>query len=287
MTPAASSTDLFDLIGQASRMSILQALLEEDRVSDDAFISFSALKRRTEIEDTGRFNYHLGKLSGTLVVNTDDGYRLSKFGRRILRPMATGYYDPDLPFDGLDLPGACPDCGRPIRVRLVEGVLQVACSSDHVVNYGLVASPGLIAEHSQQDARTALGTLTTHAVELGTAGVCPVCHGPADGEIERMESRECYVFRAPCEKCGNGFMCPIGGCISTHPEVIGFYADHDVDLRQTVPWRHPFRRPGVEEIISSNPLRIGVLVGGELPGESLYVTLNRTGDVRTINRLPE
>jgi hypothetical protein len=285
MSPATSPTDLFELIGQETRMSILQALVEQDKTSDDPVLPFSELKRQAAIEDTGRFNYHLGELLESLVVRTDDGYRLSKFGRRVLRPMATGFYDPNLEIDDLNLPGACPDCGGSLHVRLSENVMQVVCSSDHIINYGLLGSPGLVAEHPPEDARTALGLLSTHAVELGTAGVCPVCHGRTDGGIERMESMDCYVFRAPCESCGNEFMTPVGGCVDTHPEVVELYADHEIDLRSTVPWRHPFRRPGDEEVVSRDPLRVGVLVGDELPDDSLYITLTRSGGVHSINRM--
>jgi hypothetical protein len=284
----APSTDLFELVGQEARMSILRALLDVDRSPEGPHLSFSELKRAAGIDDTGRFNYHLGELLDTLVVKADEGYRLSKFARRVLRPMTTGYYDPDLSIEEIDVPGTCPRCDRSLRVRLEENVLQVVCAADHVVNYGLVASPGLVVEHSSDDAATALGLLTTHAVELGTAGVCPTCHAPTRGEIERgqFDPIDCYVFRAPCGTCGNRFMVPVGGCVVTHPGVVRLYADHDVDLRRTVPWTRPFRQAGAEELVSREPFRLGLVVGDELPGESLYVTVDRAGTVRSMYRLP-
>lgn len=149
--------------------------------SDAPLLSFSELRRQAKIEDAGRFNYHLGELRGVLVVETENGYRLSKFGRRVLRPMATGFYEPTLDIKCLDLPGECPDCGESLRVRLSANVMQVVCSSDHVMNYGLIGSPGLLREYSPEDARTALWLLGAHAVELGTTGICPVCHGRTEG----------------------------------------------------------------------------------------------------------
>lgn len=283
----ASSTDLFDLLGQETRMAILRALVEADRSAADRHLGFSELKREAGVDDTGRFNYHLGELRETLVVQTDDGYRLSRFGRRVLRPIATDFYTPDLDVEALTIPGACPDCGASLRVHLSEGVLQVACAEGHVLNYGLVGSPGLVAEHATADAHTAIGLLTTHAVELGTSGVCPVCHGRTDGGIERHDARDCHVFRAPCEHCGNRFMTPVGGCVGTHPRVVRLYADRDVDVRRTVPWRHPFRRPGAETVVSRDPLRLGLRVGTDLPGDSLSLTLDRTGAVCDVDRVTE
>lgn len=280
--------DLFELLGEETRMAILRALVAADRETEERTLAFVELQDRAGVEDTGRFNYHLGKLRGTLVTDTGSGYRLSAFGRRVLRPMATGFYDPDLAVETLAVPGTCPDCGAGLRVRPVEGVLQVRCggADEHVLNHGLVASPGLLARHSAADARTALGLLATHAVELGTAGVCPVCHGHTEGGLEQLPERDSHVYRAPCEDCGNDFMTTVGGCVGTHPEVVALYAANDVDIRRTVPWRHPFRRPGAEEVVRTAPLRVGVRVGTDLPEGSLYVTVDRSGTVTSLQEVP-
>jgi hypothetical protein len=306
MGSVSSPVGLFALLGQTDRMAILRALVAVDAATAERRLTFTGLKRRAGIDDTGRFNYHLGKLVGTLVAKTDEGYRLSKFGRRLLRPMTTGYYDPESTVSEIRLPGECSRCGASLRVRLHENVLQVVCTADHVVNYGLVASPGLVVEHPPAEATTALGLLTTHAVELGTTGVCPTCHGRVDGEIVPFEVRDrgdstddgrggvvedpddadCHVFRAPCETCGNRFTTPVGGCVTTHPRVVQLYAARDVDVRRTVPWTHPFRHAGAAEVVSHDPFRIGLVVGAELSGESLYLTLDGTGSVRSLQRLP-
>ncbi|MFB6218213.1 MAG: hypothetical protein ABEH77_03380 [Halobacteriaceae archaeon] len=267
-------------------MSILRALVAVDTSPEDPQLSFSELKRRAGVDDTGQFNYHLGELVGTLVVKTDDGYRLSKFARRVLRPMTTGFYDPELSIEAVDIPGTCPRCNGALSVTLRENVLQVVCEADHVVNHGLVASPGLVVEHQPDDAATALGLLTTHAVELATAGVCPKCHGHTEGAIEPHDTLDCHLFRAPCDTCGNRFMVPVGGCVITHPDVVSLYAGHGIDIRRTVPWTHPFRQAGAEEVVSRDPFRAGLLVGGDLPGESLYVTVDRTATVQSIHRTP-
>lgn len=319
---ADAPTSPFELVGQEARMAILQALLAADTTGEGTGIGFSDLKRRAGIDDTGRFNYHLGELVGTLVTETEEGYRLSKFGRRVLRPMATGYYDPDLSVDDLPVEGSCPVCDAELRVELAETVLRVVCEDDHVVDAGLVASPGLVADHDPASAGEALALLTTHAVELGTNGVCPTCHGPVDGRVERLRAEgvatgrlpivddlgdggesdpadgtapatrgddqsRYYVYRAPCDSCGNLFVTPVGGCVATDPRVVSLYAAHDVDLRRSVPWRHSFRRGGTAELVSQTPFRVGLPVGRDLDGPSLYLTLDRDGDVRGCYRVSE
>lgn len=289
-----SSIDLFDLIGQENRMAILRALVDADASSAGPYLSFSELKRQAGIEDTGQFNYHLGELVGTLVVKDGTRYRLSGLARRILRPMATGYYDPEVSVPALGIPGSCPRCDGALFVRLRENVLRVVCETEHVLNYGLVASPGLVAEHSADTAVSALGLLTTHAVEQATHGICPKCHSPIEGRIRHVDSigigsdleplgsRNCHLFRAPCDACGNRFMVPVGGCVVTHPTVVELYAAHDIDVRSRVPWTLPFRQAGAEDLLSQEPVRVGLEIGEELAGESLYVTMDRKGAVQAL-----
>ncbi|NIS32577.1 MAG: helix-turn-helix domain-containing protein, partial [Actinobacteria bacterium] len=49
----------YGLLGSEPRIGILQALGEADRP-----VTFSELKERVDVDDSGRFNYHLSKLEG-------------------------------------------------------------------------------------------------------------------------------------------------------------------------------------------------------------------------------
>lgn len=43
-----------------------------------------------------------------------------------------------------------------------------------------------------------------------------------------------YVFRAPCENCENTSMSPVDG-VGSHPDAVGLYVNHGVNLRLVVP----------------------------------------------------
>ncbi|WP_327051139.1 DUF7351 domain-containing protein [Halomicrococcus gelatinilyticus] len=287
MSDASPSTDLFELVGQEARMAILRALLSARRESDDPHHSFTELKEAAGIEDTGRFNYHLGRLVGTVVAKTDDGYRLSRYGFRVLAPMTAGLYDPDTTVDGIELPGTCHECGGSLRVESEENSLRVVCRAGHTVNEGIFGHADVVADQSPEEAAATLGLVNTQATEPGVSGVCPKCHRRREGEIEWLDRGDCYVYRAPCDGCGSRFMATVGSCVATHPTVACFLADRGVDVRRRVPWTLPFRQAGAETVVSEDPLRLRVAVGTDVADDPLQVTVDREGSVVGVDQLAE
>lgn len=81
--------EAFAVLGNKTRISILLAL----EGSDDA-LAYSELKREVGVCDSGRFNYHLEKLLGHFVVETDDGYRLRDIGRRAAEAVVAETFAP-------------------------------------------------------------------------------------------------------------------------------------------------------------------------------------------------
>lgn len=279
----SSPSDLFHLVGQPARTAILQALLKQRRDAEEPTLSFTELRRAAGITDNGRFNYHLGELVGSLVVRREDGYRLSGFGFRLIAPLAGEAYDPDADPAPLPVPGECHDCGAALTVQPEEGVLQVICEDEHVINHGLIGYPGVVNGRDPEDAVTALALLSTNMTELGVEGVCPLCHGRTEGEFVENTTDGGYAYLAPCEDCGNQFATSAGGCVASHPAVVSLFDDYGIDVRRRVPWTLPFRRLGAETVIGEDPLRLQLTVGRELD-ESLTVTLARDGSVRSLDR---
>jgi hypothetical protein len=78
----------FAVLGNEIRLDIVRVLWNSDAaceyhdVSDTAeTISFSELRRRVDIDDNGKFNYHLSQLVPHFIRKTADGYRLSSAGK--------------------------------------------------------------------------------------------------------------------------------------------------------------------------------------------------------------
>ncbi|WP_438267488.1 DUF7347 domain-containing protein [Haladaptatus halobius] len=91
-------------------------------------LTFSELRERVGIRDTGRFNYHLSKLRERFVRETDDGYDLGHAGERVI--LAASDVDPEIARARAEAPEStadevCPvcnetECNRLIHVHLTN-----------------------------------------------------------------------------------------------------------------------------------------------------------------------
>lgn len=301
MSTDGTAAAVFEAIGHPDRLSILEVLIEARRSGGASSVRFTDLRDRSAIDDTGRFNYHLDQLVGTMVTKTDDGYRLSSYAHRILAPMMGGIYDPERATQSLDADGDCDLCGAPLRIEPDENILELVCEQGHVNNQGLLGYPGVVGDRSESAANDALGLINLQGSELATSGICPTCHGPVDGAIRQvqaddiddiagdegsdfLDSEPIFVFEAPCETCGNQFATSVGGCVATHPAVVSFLFDHGIDVRNTAPWTLSFVSPGAETVASTDPLQLAVeIVRGDA---SVTLTVDRSGTVAATDRTP-
>lgn len=72
---------LFDLLTDETRLRIVSVLAAHEHANPDAPpLGFAALRERVGAADSGRFNYHLRKLAGSLVAKVDGGYALTDAG---------------------------------------------------------------------------------------------------------------------------------------------------------------------------------------------------------------
>lgn len=78
---ARSAAGLFDQLSDATRIGIVTALFRQwERCPEDPCLTFSQLYERVDIDDSGRFNYHLKRLRDELVERREDGYTLTPLG---------------------------------------------------------------------------------------------------------------------------------------------------------------------------------------------------------------
>ncbi|MFD1647492.1 DUF7347 domain-containing protein [Haloarchaeobius litoreus] len=72
---------VFELLSNDTRLGIVRELsvANADETTDGS-LSFSELRTRVGTRDSGQFNYHLGRLRGSLVEKTAAGYELTELG---------------------------------------------------------------------------------------------------------------------------------------------------------------------------------------------------------------
>lgn len=79
MADSEDVTDALDVLANEIRVSILRELADADGP-----LTFTQLRERTGVRDTGKFNYHLTKLRSYFVRETEGGYELGHAGSRVV-----------------------------------------------------------------------------------------------------------------------------------------------------------------------------------------------------------
>ncbi|WP_435063310.1 DUF7347 domain-containing protein [Halobaculum sp. EA56] len=123
---ARDAADALSALASEHRIAIIREL-----AAADGPLSFSELRGRVGMRDTGRFNYHLGELRGRFVRERDGGYVLGHAGERVVlaaadldaegaAALAEGWASDGDDGDGSDDCPVCgePDCDRVIHVHL-------------------------------------------------------------------------------------------------------------------------------------------------------------------------
>lgn len=134
----ASIDEAFQLLADETRLSILKALWEAHDPMNPEPVSFSDLRERIDIEDPGRLNYHLGKLTSHFIRRNDDGYELREAGKRIMRVVISGTAIDGVTIDTSKIDVACIYCGGETAIDYQDGLLShrcLNCSSRCVADY--------------------------------------------------------------------------------------------------------------------------------------------------------
>lgn len=278
VTPAAA----FELLAAEPRMDVMQALVEARREGETP-LSFSALRGRTGIDDSGRFNYHLGKLVGTFVEKTDEGYDLSYAGSTVVAAVIAGTYTGTERKGPVPLDEDCGLCGAELAARYDDGELDVRCADDHELFFARFP-PGAAAD---MDMATLLEVATLriyHRLELMSAGRCSECFGPVESTAGTRDfaDREMHVIDTECERCGGGTYATAGAYLLFEPEVIAFHREHGRDIYHERPWRLVQWEQDAASLRSTDPYRLQF--DFEMDDDRLRVLLDDAGRVVETSR---
>lgn len=272
----------FGLVGDDTRLAILQALWDAYDPLDPAPVPFSELREAVGVEDPGRFNYHLGKLKTHFVRQTPDGYELREAGKRIMRVVISGTAVDEVSIEPIEIDVECIFCGAPTEVEYEDGLLShrcLGCTSRCVAEYppSLLSQeelpPAGLVDRSPDEIYYLNRVWMTYREGSAKAGVCPECAGPMPvDEIRICEDHDPDPNHDEvCEQCGSIFwgmvfhtctVCKFYLQIPTlfyppsHPAVIAFYYEHGVEFDLASHEDHGYLLDYEEELISEDPFRI-------------------------------
>jgi hypothetical protein len=263
------------LLANETRAAILRELGEHlNEVGEPP--SFSTLRERVGVADSGQFNYHLGQLEGPFLEARSDGYSLTPFGARVVGLLFAGVLEGGTR-GPVEYPVACRWCGSSQTTELQDGVIEVRCENDHTETHFL--PPGALANRDLVAATDLAWRLTLQSLELAVDSICPVCGGDVDPGLRSAD--EDLSFRADCDTCPVTVMADPALIVLSHPAVQGFLWESGVDVHDR-PWALEWCRPGDARVSATDPLRVAIDVVAD--GETLTVTLNETATVVRVSR---
>jgi hypothetical protein len=274
--PAAA----FDILGEETRVAILRALVEHRRENPrNPALSFSALRKRVGASDSGRFNYHLGKLRDRFVEKTDDRYALTFAGEQMATAVLSGAVADDATVDPEPLDDDCPLCGSVVSASYADGHVVVECETGHSI-LQIPAPPTLVRGRDIETVLAVAVQSAYDAISLAKRGVCRECYGHMEPAVREREydSRSAYGFEASCERCGERYSSTVALTLFDHPEFVAFLSAHGCDLDEQYPWQFGFVSPEVSpDVVSEDPLQVRVTV--DLDGDEFVAVVDESAQV--------
>lgn len=281
-----SPDDAFAVLGNETRMEILQTLGE----ADDP-LSFSELRDQVGVSDSGRFNYHLDQLAGHFVQHSADGYELNEPGSRVVQAVLSGAVT-DVPVTApAELDEDCYYCGGRTVHKYHKGHVGIFCiecggnyrfetpsADEYAYAADLPDEWGFLGGYSippagvhRRSSQEALRAATTHGhleVLSSAVGVCPRCsarieesvdvcepHDAGDGVCGECDYRHAVHHIHRCTNCNYARMGFFSRHLLVNRHLLHFISGHGLNpIAPESPmtfWAHLARYD--EEVISADP----------------------------------
>ncbi|WP_411964293.1 winged helix-turn-helix domain-containing protein [Haloferax sp. YSMS24] len=230
--------EAFAIVADETRLTILEALWE----SPDRPVPFSELRRRVGVEDSARFNYHLGKLRGQFVHKTDDGYDFRHAGEKVVRAVLAGTFNEDPVLPAFTAPGSCVACDGVLEATYADEKLTIACADCGRVHAHDEFPPGGLQGRSTEALLSAFDQRVRHLHCLAADGVCPECGGTTSTSLSRETGPYDLdvVVNHRCAQCAYEALSPPGLVLLDESTTLGFLSSRGDDVCGTPFWRFPW-----------------------------------------------
>jgi len=287
ITDAVGAEDAFAVLSDPIRIGILRELW----AADDGSTSFSDLRDAVGVEDSGQFNYHLGKLTDRFVRKTDDGYELTLAGLHVNGAIRAGAYTMAGALEPVELDDPCPFCGGTRTFRYEDEAVTIDCA-DCAFTLGAPVPPGVFADYDREVAPAVASRYFRTIIGQVSNGFCWYCDGPVELTVRPLATAteaevpgdltDLPFAHYECERCEADITSDLGSAMVDHPAVGGFYFDHGVDVRDR-PF-HTFNAldPDRSAIRQRDPLRANVTF--TVDGDRLTLVVDENCDVVEVER---
>lgn len=258
---AIDPEDAFATLADPTRVDIVRALWEADAEA----VSFSALREVVGVEDSGQFNYHLGKLTDRFVRKGDDGYELTAAGIHVAGAILGGAYTMEGSIEPMTLEDLCPTCSGTWRFRYEDEFATFECG-DCTVYIRFSVPPGTFVDTERGALPDRTEAYLRTLLESLRNGICPHCHGPTDPAVfyreppedEAPEVEGLPLVEYTCQHCSGTVTTDVASPLLGHPAVVSFYHDRGVDVREPPIWRLAALQHERADVRSRDPFEAAV-----------------------------
>ncbi|WP_306054000.1 ArsR/SmtB family transcription factor [Natronococcus wangiae] len=271
-TDCLDPADAFALIGNETRLAILEALW----AADERPVSFSELRREVGMRDSAQFNYHLQKLTDHFVTQRDDGYTFKHAGEKVVRSVIAGSFNQHPSLEPFPVEGECFDCGGSLHARYEDERLAIDCADCGQCHGEYAFPPGGLNDRTHDEIADAFDQRVRHLHCLAADGVCPECNGRVETQI--VETGECCLgvdvrVDHECAQCGHALCSAAGLRLLDQSAVVRFHDERGVSLDERPYWTLPWCvSPEYTRVVERDPYRLEVRM--RLAGDELRVRMD-------------
>lgn len=228
-----SPAEAFEILGDDVRLSILQAL-KDDRKP----VSFSELRDRADVDDSGRFNYHLDRLRGHFIRRTDDGYELRYHGKRVVETVLSGTFTDTATVGPFSVEGSCYACGGALEGVYDDERVTIRCTDCEERILSIDYPPSALQNRDTEELMEAYRRWATTGMTLAANGVCPSCGGKTERYLYEPDNHLPFevLVGFECAVCTNRSVTSFASLALRESVVESFYADHNVDVETRPYW---------------------------------------------------
>jgi hypothetical protein len=283
--------DAFQLFSHELRLEILFALWEAPNYS----LAFSEIRSAVGEQDSGKFTYHLEKLTDQFVTEVDGEYVLQYAGHRVIDAIQSGVFHTSPTVSPVEAPGECTHCSRTPIFAYDDHLATVSCRDCETKLIEYPFDPGAFQDRTIEEAIEAFDRRTKFKWQLASSGICFVCAGRVNvsytDSAAQMDHHDRYaeffaadhplLFHLSCQNCSFYSYIPVGIRLLDSPAVLGQLASLDIDSVEGFLWELPFVvDPSCLTIQDQDPgeVRINVPAGGD----QLTATLGPDGTVQSL-----
>lgn len=228
--------EAFALLADANRFDIIRVLAE----ASEETLPFTELRRRSNFEDSGQFNYHLDQLVGPFIRKTEDGYGLRHAALIVYRLAVGGLLSDRGEAELAPVEGTCAQCGADRLVAVYEGDrFWVRCSECERRATVAPFPPRALTNYEPDRAPAAFDRYTMGTILRAGENVCPWCASPLTASLEPSHDgwpAVDWVIRRECDHCQGWIYTRVYDLLRLHPAVIAFYHERGVDVLGSSFW---------------------------------------------------